>query len=74
MQPKDLRFVMVRHDDEDGVYFVIEGVEIALVAEGATIDEALRNLREAVELYYEGDELSHFPRLELTFEVTEAYA
>jgi predicted RNase H-like HicB family nuclease len=58
-----LHFRMERHDDE-GVYYVINGVEIALTTDGDTIEEALRNLREAVELYYEGDGLPQLPRLE----------
>ncbi len=71
--PEKLHFTMHRYDD-DGVYYVISGVEIALVTEGNTIEEALRNLREAVELYYEGDTLKQLPHLEVSLEVTEAYA
>jgi predicted RNase H-like HicB family nuclease len=61
-----LHFRMERHED-DGVYFVISGVEIALVTEGETPEEAFRNLREAVALYYEGDNLrdSFIPEEEL---------
>lgn len=58
-----LHFRLERHDDEDGVYYVISGNEISLVTDGETIEEALRNLREAVELYYEGDDLQQLPRL-----------
>ena len=57
-----LHFQMERHADA-GVYYVISGIEIALTTEGNTIDEALRNLREAVELYFEGDILPRIPRL-----------
>ncbi|HUN10056.1 MAG TPA: hypothetical protein PLQ56_25855 [Aggregatilineales bacterium] len=63
MPPKTLHFRVERFDDEDGVYFVVNGQEIALVTEGETLDEALRHLREAVELYYEGDSLSAHPHL-----------
>jgi predicted RNase H-like HicB family nuclease len=55
MTPEVLHFDMERFDD-DGIYYVVTGREIALVTDGETIEEALRNLREAVELYYEGDE------------------
>jgi predicted RNase H-like HicB family nuclease len=65
---------MERYDDEDGVYYVISGVEISLVTDGETIEDSLRNLREAVELYFEGDSLQALPRLEVSFEVTEDYA
>lgn len=68
-----LHFRMERHEDE-GIYYVIEGVEIALVTDGKTIEQALRNLREAVELYFEGEGVPVLPRLEVHFEVTEAYA
>ncbi len=59
-----LHFRMECHVDE-GVYYVINGLEIALTTDGDTIEEALRNLREAVELYYEGDSLPQLPRLEV---------
>jgi predicted RNase H-like HicB family nuclease len=57
MAENKLHFRMERHDDEDGVYYVVEGVEIGLVTDGEIIEEALRHLREAVELYYEDDHL-----------------
>jgi predicted RNase H-like HicB family nuclease len=74
MPPETLHFRVERFDDEDGVYFVVNGQEIALVTEGDTLDEALRHLREAVELYYEGDGLSELPRIEVIVEVTPEYA
>jgi predicted RNase H-like HicB family nuclease len=74
MSIQTLHFQVERHDDEDGVYYVVTGEEIALVTDGKTIEDALRNLREAVELYYEGDNLPQLPRLEVILEVTEEYA
>lgn len=59
-----LHFRMERFED-GGVYYVISGVEIAVVTEGQTPEEAFRNLREAVALYYEGDNLPALPRLEV---------
>ena len=59
-----LHFRMERRDDE-GIYYVINRVEIALTTDGETIEETLRNPREAVELYYEGDNLPQLPRLEV---------
>jgi hypothetical protein len=64
---------MERYDDEDGVYCVISGIEISLVTDGETIEASLRKLREAVELYCEGDSLQTLPRLEVSLEVTEDY-
>jgi predicted RNase H-like HicB family nuclease len=72
--PDTLHFQIERHDDEGGLYYVVTGVEIALVTEGDSIEEALKNLRAAVELYYEGDTLPALPHLEVIFEVTAAYA
>ena len=39
-------------------YYVAECVEIALVTQGMTIDETLTNLREAVALHLEGEDLA----------------
>jgi len=72
--PDTLHFKVERHDDEDGLYYVVTGVEIALVSDGETIEETLRNLRAAVELYYEGDNRPGLPHIEVIFDVTEAYA
>ncbi len=61
-----LHFRMERFDD-DGIYYVVNGVEIALVTDGRSIEEAISNLRSAVELYYERDGLMELPRLVVTF-------
>ena len=50
-----LHFHIQRHDDEGGIYYVVSGDEIALTTDGDTLEDALKNLREAVELYFEGD-------------------
>ena len=65
---------MERHSDDDGVYYVIEGADIALVTEGETIELALKKLREAVELYYDDEESFQLPQIEVRVAVTEAYA
>lgn len=52
-----LHFQIERFDDE-GTDTVISGVEIALVTDGRTIEEALRRLREALVLYYAGANLA----------------
>ncbi len=62
-----LNFRLERHDDEDGIYYVVTGDEIALVTDGESIEEALRNLREAIELYYEGDGRDSLPLIETHF-------
>ena len=61
-----LHFRMERFDDEHGTYYVITGIEIALVTDGPSIEDALRNLRAAVELHYEGDNLPQLPHFEVS--------
>jgi predicted RNase H-like HicB family nuclease len=68
-----LHFRVERFDDE-GIYYVVSGVEIALTTDGETIEEALRNLREAVNLYFKDDDLPQLPHLEVSLEVTAEYA
>ena len=46
---------IVRQGDEGG--FVAECVELAVVTQGETLDETVANLREAVSLHLEGEDL-----------------
>jgi len=55
-----------------GVY-VAEGLELALVTQGRSLDEVLRNLKQAVRLHLEGEDpavfgLTDSPRIALTYE------
>ena len=43
---------------KDGSTYVVDCHEIAVVTQGRTIDEALTNLREAVTLHLEGEDLA----------------
>ena len=68
---------VIRPGDEAG--FVAECVEIAVVTQGATIDETIQNLREAVALHLEGEDPSEFglqnrPTLVVTIEINLSYA
>lgn len=45
---------VVRPGDESG--YVAECLEIAVVTQGATLDETIRNLQEAVALHLEGED------------------
>lgn len=68
---------VIRPGDEAG--FVAECVEIAVVTQGATIDETIQNLREAVALHLEGEDPSDFglrdrPTLVVTMEINPSYA
>jgi predicted RNase H-like HicB family nuclease len=68
---------IIRPGEESG--YVAECVEIAVVTQGATLDEVTRNLQEAVALHLEGEDLmalglANNPTLLLTMEVEPAYA
>ena len=60
-------------------HYVAECVEVAVVTQGKTLDETVENLREAVALHLEGEDLSELglapdPTLILTLEVDPVYA
>ncbi len=60
-------------------HYVAECVEIAVVTQGKTLDETVENLREAVALHLEGEDLGALglapdPTLILTLEVDPIYA
>mgnify|MGYP000085463550 FL=1 len=68
---------VVRPGDESG--FVAECVEIAVVTQGATLDETVRNLQEAVALHLEGEDPTAFglqarPGILVALEVEPIYA
>ena len=68
---------VIRPGDEHG--YVAECVEIAVVTQGATLDETVQNLREAVELHLEGEDLADLglapdPMLILTMELEPIHA
>ena len=39
----------------EGEWYVARALEVDVASQGNTIDEALANLREALELYFEGE-------------------
>ena len=60
-------------------FYVGECVEIAVVTQGETLDDVVKNLQEAVALHLEGEDLAEMglaphPTLILTMEVEPAYA
>ena len=68
---------VIRPGEESG--YVAECVEIAVVTQGQTLDEVMRNLQEAVALHLEGEDLAALglaqnPTLLVTMEVEPAYA
>jgi predicted RNase H-like HicB family nuclease len=63
---------VVRPGKQSG--YVAECVEIPVVTQGGTLDEVTRNLREAVELHLEGEDLAELglapsPSILVTFEL-----
>ncbi len=68
--PHDTIHVAVRRS---AGFYVAEGLELALVTQGRSLDELLVNLKEAILLHLEGEEpglfgLTRSPRIALTFE------
>jgi len=68
---------IVRPGDTSG--FVAECVEVAVVTQGKTLDETIKNLKEAVSLHLEGEDASDFglkdrPTLVVTMEIDPDYA
>lgn len=41
-------------------HYVGECLEIDVVTQGKTVDETIKNLKEAVELYFEGENINRF--------------
>ncbi len=61
---------VIRPGEQSG--YVAECLEIPLVTQGQTLDEVARNLREAVELHLEGEDLAELglaPSILVTFEL-----
>jgi predicted RNase H-like HicB family nuclease len=68
---------IIRRGEESG--YVAECMEIAVITQGATLDEVTRNLQEAVALHLEGEDLralglAESPTLVVTMEVEPAHA
>ena len=68
---------VIRPGDESG--YVAECVEVAVVTQGATLDEVTANLREAVAVHLEGEDLASLglaadPTILVTLELTPAHA
>jgi predicted RNase H-like HicB family nuclease len=60
-------------------HYIAECVEVAIVTQGKTLDETIDNLKEAVELHLEGENLAELglasnPTLIVTMEVEPVYA
>lgn len=41
-------------------YYIAEGVDLSIVTQGKTLDELAENIKEAIELHLEGENLTDF--------------
>jgi len=57
-------FTVALHQEE--TLFVAKCLENGIASQGETIDEALANLREALELFYEDEPAPVFPKTLIT--------
>ena len=61
-------------------YYVAQGIDLPVVTQGKTLDELMKNIKEAVELHLEGEKpenlgLSPHPSVLVNMEIqTKAYA
>lgn len=46
------------HQDEESGFYVAEGSDLPIVTQGKDLDDLAKNLKEAVELHLEGEDLS----------------
>lgn len=51
---------------KEGKYYVSQCINVNVSSFGETIDEAINNLKEAVELYFKGEDLE-LPKIEKIF-------
>ncbi|MBI1734428.1 MAG: type II toxin-antitoxin system HicB family antitoxin [Candidatus Rokubacteria bacterium] len=68
---------VIRRGDESG--WVAECLEIAVITQGATLDDVTRNLRDAVALHLDGEDLESLglapdPTILATLEIAPAHA
>lgn len=67
----------IRPGEQSG--YVAECLEISVVAQGATLDEVVSNLKEAISLHLEDEDPAEFglvahPSVLVTFELQPSYA
>ncbi len=64
------------HISKGEKYYVAEGVDVAIVTQGKTLDELASNIKEAVELHFEDEDpeslgFAKFPSVLLNFELPQ---
>ncbi len=68
---------VIKNGEQSG--YIAEALDIPVITQGATLDEVAENLKEAVELFLEGEDPSEYgfdknPGLIVTFELEPVYA
>ncbi len=68
---------LIRYGEQSG--YVAECAEISVITQGQTLDQVVSNLKEAIALHLEGEDLTEFglvaqPTILITFELQPEYA
>ncbi|MFZ0707659.1 MAG: type II toxin-antitoxin system HicB family antitoxin [Candidatus Korobacteraceae bacterium] len=71
---KALRSLLHALIHKDGSFYVVECLELPVVTQGETLDEAVKNLYEALSLHLEGEDLPALglvpdPRVEVIYDM-----
>ncbi len=75
-----MRSIIQFHISKEGEYYTASGIDFPVVTQGETLDELTANIKEAVSLHLEGEDLSELglspkPSVLVNFELhTEQYA
>ncbi len=64
---------------KEGNYYTATGVDLPIVTQAKTLDELTENIKEAVDLHLEGEDISELnlvskPSVLINFELPRAYA
>lgn len=57
---RDMKRIIQFHVSQGEKYYVAEGTDLPIVTQGKTLDELTSNIKEAVALHLEGENLSDF--------------
>ncbi len=72
-----MRNIIQIHIYKDKDYYIAEGVNLSVVTQAKTLDKLIKNIREAVALHLEGEDLSEFnlspnPSVFLNYELEDS--
>ena len=71
-----MKTIIQFHISKGEKYYVAEGVDVAIVTQGKTLDELASNIQEAVSLHFEGEDFESLgfiksPSVLLNFELPQ---